>query len=761
MLLACGGSDSGTADTPQTKLLAQTGCAGSSCYGYNPSSTSVQFYVNSAPWADLHYSVNGGAQLNVRMAVSGTTNTYTVSNLKAGDVVRYYFTIGNGSGGATTITATTLTMGSTSPTDPTPTDPTPTDPTPTNPTPTDVVPLYGASTTLEPVTRFDRGDALVTRIADRARDRHAKESQFQSYDHYLSFYWQHRTATIEIVDYIAKGGTSVRMNVQTQWKLNTGEAENRWFYRGVGTVAEFCDNEKMTVVNDFSYWKERSVNCLYNFRQIAKGDKLEFELSQFLDKSVEATGGRAAYYGTTFLYIVGEGLVPWDVGGSTPHGGIKDSIKIPESAWLGGRTTIHASTSGEPDNRFMQMAGNLAPINGQTFVQGRRVHHSSFVNGVHDERPVENPAFAELSGKAGPRYVKDSCAGCHVRNGRAAPQPVGVALDKWIFKVGDANGNPHPTLGRVLQPVANNGAASEGNVSIASWTVNGNLRKPNYQFSGTTPNRFSGRIAPSLVGIGLLEAIPESAILAKENPNGTGISGRANRIVDPSGVTRLGRFGYKAGTTSVRHQVAQALNSDMGVNNSVLPNPDCGPSQTGCGAAGSELSDTHLANLVKYIQLLGVPPQRDYNSASVANGKAVFTNIGCAGCHTPSFTTSANHPLAELRSQTISPYTDMLLHDMGSGLADTLGEGQASGSEWRTAPLWGLGLNACVTGGMTVAAQGQETCTPVHSYLHDGRARTIDEAILWHGGEGEAAKNAYVALSSTQKTDLLNFLNSL
>ncbi len=164
---------------------------------------------------------------------------------------------------------------------------------------------------------------------------------------------------------------------------------------------------------------------------------------------------------------------------------------------------------------------------------------------------------------------------------------------------------------------------------------------------------------------------------------------------------------------------------------------------------------------MKYIQLLGVPPQRDYNSGSVANGKTVFTNIGCAGCHTPSFTTSPNHPLAELRSQTISPYTDMLLHDMGPGLADTLGEGLASGAEWRTAPLWGLGLNACVTGGMTVAPQGQEVCIPVHSYLHDGRARTIDEAILWHGGEGEAAKNAYVSLTSAQRTDLLNFLNSL
>ena len=122
---------------------------------------------------------------------------------------------------------------------------------------------------------------------------------------------------------------------------------------------------------------------------------------------------------------------------------------------------------------------------------------------------------------------------------------------------------------------------------------------------------------------------------------------------------------------------------------------------------------------------------------------------------------SANHPLGELRSQTIQPYTDLLLHDMGPGLADNLGEGQASGSEWRTAPLWGLGLSACVTGGVTNAGQGQQVCTPVHSYLHDGRARTIEEAILWHGGEGEASKNAYQALGSSQKQDVLRFLESL
>jgi CxxC motif-containing protein (DUF1111 family) len=627
-----------------------------------------------------------------------------------------------------------------------------------------VVPLYNSSTPLEGAIVYDRGDALVTRISDRARDRHAKEDHFQAYDHFLSFYWEHRTAAIEIVDYVAKGGSSIRMNVVTQWKLNDLEAENRWFYIGVNTVAEYCDNGTMVVVDTYHYYKERSHNCREN-RAIQIGDKLEFELSQFLDPSVP--NGRAPYYGTTYLYIVGEGLVPWDVGGATPAGGIKDSVKIPESAWLGGGTTLHEITSDEPDNAFIQMATNLGYDNGQPFVLGRRVHHTSFVDGSHDEHPTQNPIFNEMVGKSGTRYVNDRCAGCHVRNGRAAPVAVGEPLDKWIFKVADANGNPHPDLGRALQPKANGGAVSEGDVSIAFWSESNGLRSPNYQFTGVTPDRFSARIAPQLVGIGLLEAVPESTVLAKEDindANGDGISGKANRVTDPvTGETRLGRFGYKASTTSVKHQIASAFNLEMGVMTSVLPNPDCGASQSGCGSSGSELTDQHLENLVKYVALLGVRPQRNYNDPAVQRGETLFSDIGCAGCHTPTVQTSDFHPFAELRSQTIHPYTDLLLHDMGPGLADNLGEGNASGSEWRTAPLWGLGRSACVTGGVTnpTGAQGDDVCTPVHSYLHDGRARSIEEAILWHGGEGEASKNSYQALSSSSKQDLLRFLESL
>jgi CxxC motif-containing protein (DUF1111 family) len=204
----------------------------------------------------------------------------------------------------------------------------------------------------------------------------------------------------------------------------------------------------------------------------------------------------------------------------------------------------------------------------------------------------------------------------------------------------------------------------------------------------------------------------------------------------------------------------------MVVMTSVLPSPDCASAQRvrdECGNDQPEINDQHLNNLVKYIALLGVPAQRGLDDPQVEQGQGLFSSIGCVDCHTQTLQTSIYHPFSELRDQTIHPYTDLLLNDMGEGLADNLGEGNASGAEWRTTPLWGIGLSACVTGGVEnpVGGQGNEVCTPQHSYLHDGRARTIDEAILWHGGESEVSKVKYETLSDTDEAALLAFLKSL
>ena len=503
----------------------------------------------------------------------------------------------------------------------------------------------------------------------------------------------------------------------------------------------------MTPLDPLHY--TRSVNKNATTGELLKvGDRMEFEMSQFLDGT---PNGRDNYYGTTYLYVVGKGLVPWEARGvfgdlSTER---EDSYAIDEAGWLGGGTTLPYQYSGEPDNHFIQMPTNLSSINGQTFVLGRRVHHTDFGDGSHNESP-NNSDFTELANTLGNNYVNRSCVACHAKNGRAVPPAEGELLTQYVVKVGDGSGNPHPQLGSVLQPQSITGEPEAG-VSISHWTEADGLRQPHYSFTGVIPTAYSARITPQLVGMGLLEAIPESDIAALADPtdvDGDGISGRIRMVLDTeTGQSRIGRFGWKAGKAKVKYQVAGALNTDMGVMTSVLPTPDCGELQSNCGLTGPELSDQHLENLVSYVSLLGIRARRDLDNPVALQGEVLFGSAGCTGCHTPTIQTSKYHPHAELRDQTIHPYTDLLLHDMGPGLADNLPEGNASGAEWRTAPLWGIGLTAGVSGG--------------EAYLHDGRARTLTEAILWHSGEGEAAKQAFSSMSSSNKNAVITFLKTL
>lgn len=617
------------------------------------------------------------------------------------------------------------------------------------------VPLFDSTTALEPDLQEDTPSALITRMSDRARDRHAREDEFQQYDHYLSFYWQHRTAAIEIVDTIGKGGDTITFNVATQWMLSPTEAELRFLYRGINTVAEYYDNSVMQGVPDKDVPGEdgrhytRSIS--YNPKTglpLQVGDRLEFELSQFLQS---VPNGRNNYYGTAILYVVGEGVVPWEARGvfGDPQTEREDSFPIPTAGWLGGGTTLPYQYSDEPDAHFMQMAGNLSSINGQAFVRGRRVHHTDFGDGSHDESP-DNPGIDELAGTLGENYINRSCVSCHQGNGRALPPPTGQSLRRYVVLVGDASGGPDPMIGTHLQPQASTGLG-EGDVSISDWAEANGLRSPNFSFTGYTPQHFSARIAPQLVGMGLLEAIDELDIEGLADPdddNGDGISGRMRLVADvETGDLRLGRFGWKATQPRVSHQVAAALNLDIGVMTSVRPDPDCGAQQANCGTAGAEMADPYLNDLSAYISLLGVSARRNLDDPTALEGEALFRSVGCTACHVETFQTSPYHPHAELRSQVIHPYTDLLLHDMGPGLASTLTEGDASESEWRTPPLWNIGLTEGVSGG--------------EAYLHDGRARDLHEAILWHGGEAEAAKLAYEALTSGERLAIVAFLRSL
>ncbi len=658
--------------------------------------------------------------------------------------------------------------------------------------------LFNSQTSLEPVSSFIRDDGVVvTRIGDRGRDRHAKENTSNNrYDHYLAHYWEFRTARIQLEDHVPNGTSLIKATFISEAEL--GAREFRVWYWGRNTPGQFHFNpqkeeEKVSPIetgvvyvgrgtwnDNFEKISDTGNQHMYTLdivnkwenggqfqNDLEEGTNMEFEVSQFLLSP--PAGARLNYYGTSFVYVIGQpGVVPFEwQRGVDNAGGQNDGTPIAQKGLLGGATTLGFNYSAEPAGRFMQMATNLSSRNAQPFVRGRRVHHTNFEDGSHGER-ADNPIWTEQIGKAGNHYINHSCASCHVRNGRALVEDVGTQLDKWVFKIADVNGNPDPDRGSVLQPNQTGSGISEGSVSLANWTeLSNGLRSPNYVFSSGAPARFSARIAPQLVGMGLLEAIPESAILELADPDDSdnnGISGRVSIVTDPvTGLQHIGRFGYKASTSSVKNHTASALNIDIGVMTSVMPEPDCGSQQHNCGSSGQELADEQLNDLVKYVSLLGVGARRDYNNTT---GETIFNELQCNACHRPSFTTSEFHPLAELRNQTIYPYTDMLLHDMGSGLADNHSEGVATGAEWRTAPLWGLGHTQSVLLGDAkandlVSLAGRADDVNRIGYLHDGRARTIDEAIRWHGGEALTSKNAYESLTTSEKQALLAFLNSL
>jgi len=615
-----------------------------------------------------------------------------------------------------------------------------------------IVDLFDTSTPLEPDTFLNTPTALITEIADRPRARHARESQFMLYDTYLIFYWEQRMTDIQIVETIVKGGSTITFNIST---LNALDQPNiRFFFQGETTVAQYSDNLYASQVDaSGTNWTETiNYNTTYN-RPIQLGDRLEFEFSPFM---LTVTNGQLNYYGGAILYIVGQGIVPWQEGVTNDAASVNaaiDSTMMPTNGWLAGADTMPYQYSGETNHVFNQLSPDASPPTGESFLLGRRLHETDFLDGSHAE--PGNPIYTEMVGKLGARYSNVSCVSCHVNNGRALPPAIGAPMIQSLVRVGsDASGTPDPVLGSVLSPQATNGAPEDSVVISSYTTITGQygdgtaytLQQPNYTFGSYTPAFFSVRLAPQLVGMGLLEAVSESTIQAlanADNAGTNGISGHFQTVTDPqTGQPRLGRFGYKAGKARVIHQIAGALNSDMGVTTSIFPILD---GQTNSGPIG--LADSYLTNWNRYISCLGVNARRSLTDTQCLQGEKLFASANCVQCHSPTLQTSPYAPFAELRNQLIHPYTDLLLHDMGPGLADNLGEGNASGSQWRTPPLWSIGLTPGVSGG--------------EAYLHDGRARTLEEAILWHGGEATAAREMFRNMSASDRAALIAFLKSL
>ena len=285
------------------------------------------------------------------------------------------------------------------------------------------------------------------------------------------------------------------------------------------------------------------------------------------------------------------------------------------------------------------------------------------------------------------------------------------------------------------------------------------LRRPAYTFSDLQygpmhpDTQLSPRVAPAMVGLGLLEAVPESTLLAMadaDDTDGDGISGRPNRVWDKARQeTVVGRFGWKANQPNVAQQVAGAFLGDIGITSPLFPHENCPVEAVACRQASNggnpELSESLLGHVAFYSRTLAVPARRNSRLPEVRRGRKLFDEAQCNACHTPTLRTGAVPGLPDLSGQVIHPYTNLLLHDMGAGLADNRPDYEASGSEWRTPPLWGIGLI--------------ETVNRHTFFLHDGRARNLAEAILWHGGEAEASKEHFRRMPRADREALLQFLD--
>ncbi|EPX80278.1 putative thiol oxidoreductase [Litoreibacter arenae DSM 19593] len=435
-----------------------------------------------------------------------------------------------------------------------------------------------------------------------------------------------------------------------------------------------------------------------------------------------------------------------------------------------------------PDaNAFSHPSGNITFEDELQFKVG---------NGLFRKLWVSSPSSTLASDGLGPLFNARSCQRCHIKDGRGHPPETSEDSAVSMFLRVSIPGGPEdriaeiedyiatlpdPTYGTQLQDFAVQGHPSEYRLAITydeevvtlDDGTEVSLRHPTYEaadlgYGPLHPDAMlSPRVAPQMIGLGLLEAVPAADILANADPDdadGDGISGRPN-VVWSQEFDRpmLGRFGLKAGNPTIKEQSASAFVGDIGISNPLFTagSGECTDLQADCLAAihgdgddrEYEIDAEGLDLVTFYSRNLGVPARRDVDDPQVLRGKQVFYDTGCTSCHQPSFVTHRLEDQPEQSFQLIWPYTDMLLHDMGPGLADNRPEARATGQEWRTPPLWGIGLTEQVSG---------------HTYfLHDGRARSLLEAILWHGGEAQPHRDTVAALPTDDREALIRFLESL
>nr|WP_246318892.1 di-heme oxidoredictase family protein [Peteryoungia desertarenae] len=448
-------------------------------------------------------------------------------------------------------------------------------------------------------------------------------------------------------------------------------------------------------------------------------------------------------------------------------------------AMPGGAST---STHGVTGDAFSHFSANITFGEEKDFKLG---------NALFRKLWVSSPSSTQASDGLGPLFNARACQSCHLRDGRGHPPEGDDDATSMFLRLARTPANaeeqarldafeimslPDPVYGGQFQDQAVPGLKAEGRMVITyveeQVTIAGgeivSLRKPTYSVSdlGYGPldptTTLSPRIANPMIGLGLIEAIPAEDILAFADPkdeDGDGISGRAARARDHrTGEILLGRFGWKAQNGSVRDQSSGAFAGDIGISSPDDPRHfgDCTEKQADCLAlatgvqprlGNTEAPDPVMELVTFYAKNLAPPARRGVDDPEVLAGKKIFYETGCVACHRPKYVTSRKADNKAQAFQLIWPYSDFLLHDMGEGLADGQQVGDANGREWRTPPLWGIGLTEVVNG---------------HTFfLHDGRARNLTEAILWHGGEAEAARNAFANAEPEERRALIKFLESL
>jgi CxxC motif-containing protein (DUF1111 family) len=448
-----------------------------------------------------------------------------------------------------------------------------------------------------------------------------------------------------------------------------------------------------------------------------------------------------------------------------------------------GPAVTQTSQEATPQDVYKQSVAGLSAKQRKQFPQGEKVFNNFWM-------AVNNPLIPltwdlSLPGPSGgewglgPTFMATNCAACHVNAGRGRLLDSGGLAVQQVLRISIAGQDPHggpnpePSYGTDIQMfdtvTRKDPAQRAGEAEVfVDWVTQPfkfadgeavELRKPkvrveNLNFGPLAEGTMlSLRNAQAMVGMGYLEAVSDKDILAlAQKQKELGLNGRPNYVRDDiKQKTALGRFGWKANQPTIRQQIAAAFSGDLGVTSQLYPEVHCTPVQKECLEAirnpKPELRPEMWDAITNWTLSLEVPAQRDKTKPEVQRGEQLFTTAGCGGCHVPELRTSKFEAVPALSNKTIRPFTDLLLHDMGPELADGRPDFKASGSDWRTPPLWGIGLSKQVNAST--------------SFLHDGRARNLTEAIVWHGGEAQAARDKFVALPKAQRNELLAFLNSL